>query len=112
MKAQREGIIISISSGSGKRGPPSQSAYAASKAAVIVFSESIAEELKPFNVKVHTICPGMVAVKGHYQNMDREKLVQTQDVADLVIYLSNLPQRVNISEVSIMPYYPINMLNK
>ena len=110
MKKQKSGIIINISSGSGKKGSPTQSAYGASKAAVIKMSESIAEELKEYKIKVHTVCPGMVAVKNHYPNLKKEKMLQPSDVADLTIFLAKLPQRVNIPEVTIVPYYPIHML--
>ncbi|NQU98879.1 SDR family oxidoreductase [Candidatus Woesearchaeota archaeon] len=112
MKEQKSGAIINISSGSGVKENPSQSAYGASKAGVIKMGESIAEELKPFSVKVHTVCPGMVAVKNQYANLQKEKILQPSDIADTVVYLAKLPQRVNIPEVTIVPYYPINMIRK
>ena len=112
MKQQRKGAIINISSGSGLKGSPTQSAYAASKAGVIKIGESIAEELKEFNVKVHTVCPGMVAVKNQYANIQKEKILQPTDIADMVAYLAKLPKRVNIPAVTIIPYYPIHMIRK
>jgi NAD(P)-dependent dehydrogenase (short-subunit alcohol dehydrogenase family) len=57
---QRLGRIVNISSIAGKRGHAGISAYAASKAGVISLTQSLAEELGPFNVTVNAICPGFV----------------------------------------------------
>ncbi len=55
---QRLGRIVNISSIAGKRGHGGVSAYSASKAGVISFTQSLAEELGPFNITVNAICPG------------------------------------------------------
>ena len=60
MLGQQLGRIINISSIAGKHGRGGISAYAASKAGVISFTESLAEELGPFNVTVNAICPGYI----------------------------------------------------
>ncbi|MBI4830024.1 MAG: SDR family oxidoreductase [Candidatus Lindowbacteria bacterium] len=57
---QKLGRIINISSIAGKRGHGGISAYAASKAGVISLTQSLAEELGPFNVTVNAVCPGFV----------------------------------------------------
>jgi len=58
MLDQRLGRIINISSIAGKRGHGGMSAYSCSKAGVISFTQSLAEELGPFNITVNAICPG------------------------------------------------------
>lgn len=55
---QRLGRIINISSIAGKRGHGGVSAYGCSKAGVISLTQSLAEELGPFNVTVNAVCPG------------------------------------------------------
>jgi len=55
---QRLGRIINISSIAGKRGHGGVAAYGASKAGVISLTQSLAEELGPFNVTVNAVCPG------------------------------------------------------
>lgn len=57
-KKQKHGKIITISGGGATKPMPNFSAYAASKAAVVRFSETLAEELREFNVDVMAISPG------------------------------------------------------
>lgn len=52
------GKIINIASTAGTGPRPSRSGYAASKAAVISFSFSLADEIKSYGMKVYCICPG------------------------------------------------------
>ncbi len=58
MKKQKSGKIIILSGGGATKPLPNLSAYAASKAAIVRFAETIAEELKPFNIQVNAIAPG------------------------------------------------------
>jgi NAD(P)-dependent dehydrogenase (short-subunit alcohol dehydrogenase family) len=57
-KKQKHGKIIIISGGGATKPMPNFSAYAASKAAVVRFSETLANELQPFNIDVMAISPG------------------------------------------------------
>jgi meso-butanediol dehydrogenase/(S,S)-butanediol dehydrogenase/diacetyl reductase len=59
-KKQRYGKIINISSIGGRKGTEILGHYCASKAGVIVFTQSVALQLAPFNVNVNTICPGLI----------------------------------------------------
>lgn len=57
-KKQGSGKIIIISGGGATKPMPNFSAYAASKAAVVRFSETLADELQAFNIDVMAISPG------------------------------------------------------
>ena len=63
MIARRSGTIVNVSSISGVLGPekfPGYSAYCASKAALISFTEALAVELKEHGVRVNCVSPGSV----------------------------------------------------
>jgi NAD(P)-dependent dehydrogenase (short-subunit alcohol dehydrogenase family) len=58
MKARRAGKIIQLSGGGATNPLPRISAYAASKAAIVRFAETLAEELRDFGIDVNSIAPG------------------------------------------------------
>jgi NAD(P)-dependent dehydrogenase (short-subunit alcohol dehydrogenase family) len=60
MIAQSWGKIIHFSGGGAAYARPFYSAYSASKAALVRFSESLAEELREFHIDVNAIAPGPV----------------------------------------------------
>jgi NAD(P)-dependent dehydrogenase (short-subunit alcohol dehydrogenase family) len=57
-KQHRYGKIVQLSGGGATNPLPNISAYAASKAAIVRFAESLALEVKPFGIDVNTISPG------------------------------------------------------
>jgi NAD(P)-dependent dehydrogenase (short-subunit alcohol dehydrogenase family) len=69
MIEKRQGKIIVISGGGAASARPRFSAYAASKAAVVRFVETLAEEVRDYNVQVNCIAPG-----GTYTHMTDEIL--------------------------------------
>ena len=60
MLRSRWGRIISVSSVSGISGNPGQANYAASKAAIIGFSKSVAREIGSRNITVNVVAPGFI----------------------------------------------------
>jgi NAD(P)-dependent dehydrogenase (short-subunit alcohol dehydrogenase family) len=61
MVARRRGIVVNVSSDSARAPAPGGAAYAASKAALSAFSESVALEVADSGVHVHVLYPGWVA---------------------------------------------------
>jgi NAD(P)-dependent dehydrogenase (short-subunit alcohol dehydrogenase family) len=61
MRARRQGLILNISSISGRMTPFAQGGYAASKHALEAASEALAQELAPFGVRVALVEPGIIA---------------------------------------------------
>lgn len=49
---------------------PYQTVYAASKYAVLGFSEDLRFEMKPYNIEVSTVCPGAVDTMIFYRALD------------------------------------------
>jgi 3-oxoacyl-[acyl-carrier protein] reductase len=62
MKA-KSGAIINIASVAGLRATPAQTAYGASKAAIIHFTRTLARELGSSQIRVNCIAPGFVSTE-------------------------------------------------
>lgn len=58
LKRAARGKIIQLSGGGATRPLPMRSAYAASKAAVVRFIETLAEETRPYRIDVNALAPG------------------------------------------------------
>jgi NAD(P)-dependent dehydrogenase (short-subunit alcohol dehydrogenase family) len=54
------GAIINAASGAGRRGVPNLSHYCASKAAIIMLTQSLAVELAPHRIRANTYVPGHI----------------------------------------------------
>jgi NAD(P)-dependent dehydrogenase (short-subunit alcohol dehydrogenase family) len=60
LKKSPRGKILQLSGGGATQPLPGLSAYAASKAAVIRFMETLAEELRPYHIDVNAMAPGLL----------------------------------------------------
>jgi NAD(P)-dependent dehydrogenase (short-subunit alcohol dehydrogenase family) len=60
MVAARRGTMLFIASIAGQIGSQTDPPYSAAKAGLINFAQCAAKDLAPHNVRVNTICPGMI----------------------------------------------------
>ncbi len=99
MKA-RAGSIINMSSIVGMKGNGGQSAYAASKAGIIGFTKSIAQEIGSRNIRCNAIAPGFVETDmTHYlkdggaekwfQKIPLGRFGKPEDIANAALYLAS-----------------------
>ena len=58
MRERRRGTIINVSSGASFQPIPFFATYAATKAFVTSFTEAVAEENRPFGIRILALCPG------------------------------------------------------
>ena len=58
MRERRSGTIVNVSSSAGFQPIPFFATYAATKAFVSSFTEAIAEENRPFGIRIMALCPG------------------------------------------------------
>ena len=114
MVERESGHIINISSIAGKETYESGVVYCASKKSVESISEGMRIELTKHNIKVSNIAPGAVETnfskirfKGDVKKYSEVYLgyeaLLADDVADLISYIVNCPERVNIADVTIFP---------
>ena len=102
MKQARSGYIINIASLAGKSHLPKIGAYAATKAALISYSESLYKHLLPHDVKVSCLCPSVVNTEmtddGRIANQDK---IQTDDLVNAVTYILTLGKGAQLPQLDI-----------
>jgi len=84
------GRIINIASTAGLSARPGWSAYAASKAGLINFSETMAEELREYNIKVFIIAPGRTATDLRRRlapSEDPSTIMQPNKIANIINFM-------------------------
>lgn len=100
MLKARKGSIINMSSVVGVSGNAGQSNYAASKAGLIGFSKSIAQELGSRNIRCNAIAPGFIetemtevldpkTVQGWRDAIPMKRGGTPKDVADVTVFLAS-----------------------
>ena len=109
MMKKKRGRIINLSSMTGIEGTYYKAAYVASKFGVEGLSKAVAMEGELHNIKVTTICPGGVDTPFWDKNPSfrppRELSLKPRDIAELVLYVASLDDRVMINQIVIKPNY-------
>jgi 3-oxoacyl-[acyl-carrier protein] reductase len=90
MLKQRSGRIINIASIGGRRGAAGRTAYRASKAAVINFTESLAAEVYAHGIHVNGICPSAVKTEMYTSVFGSEHtMMPPEEIAELALFLAS-----------------------
>ena len=106
-----QGVIVNTASLAGKIGAPLLAHYAASKFAVIGFTQSLAKEVGEHGIRVNAICPGFVrtsmqereiAWEGELRGMSAEavrdeyvsatplgRIEEPEDIAEIALFLAS-----------------------
>lgn len=115
MVEKKSGHIINISSVAGRIVFAGASVYCATKHAITAFSEGLRMELSPkYNIRVTCIEPGAVStellqsitdesMKGFIQATKNMETLQSEDIANAVLYAIDTPNHVNVNEILIRP---------
>lgn len=94
---KQKGCIVTVSSMWGITGASCEAAYAASKAAIIGFSKSLAKELAPSGIRVNCVAPGATDTD-MLQHLNPQDLIDEtplgrlgtpQDIANAVYFLAS-----------------------
>ena len=106
MKSGNGGNIILVSSKTGLKSDGYDSAYAASKAALIRFVESISLEFREDNININCILPTTIDTEANRRampNADFSKWLSSEDLANVVLFLSSSDSKV-INGAAIQTY--------
>jgi len=90
MKKQNNGAIINMGAQAGLKGAASAGPYGAAKAAVINLTQTLADEGKPFNIRVNAIVPSTIDTPANRKSMptaDFSKWVTAAEIANAIIFL-------------------------
>ncbi len=115
MVAKNSGLVINIGSTAGNHPYFGANVYGASKAFVKQFSLNLRADLLGKNVRVTNIEPGLCGgtefshVRFHGDDDKAAKVyenvafIRPEDIADMVNYVLNLPEHININRLEVMP---------
>ena len=104
MIQRRAGHIINIGSLSGKSAFAGGAIYCASKWGLLGLTQCMAEDLRPYGVRVSAVLPGSVATDfSPHTGKDTSKMLQPEDVAHAVESIVTQAPQSFISEVLIRP---------
>jgi 3-oxoacyl-[acyl-carrier protein] reductase len=110
MIERQTGDIINISSTAGLSGNALTSAYSASKFALLGLTESLMQEMRKHNIRVTALTPSTVATDMAKElkltDGNPEKVMQSEDIAELIIAQLKLNRRVFIKSSSIWSTNP------
>jgi 3-oxoacyl-[acyl-carrier protein] reductase len=102
MKKQGGGIIINVSSVAGVQAWAGTGSYSASKHGVMALTRALADEGRPFHIKVSAICPGAVAedlVDASESEIAQSEKISPFDIAETALYLCSLGRFAVVHEV-------------
>jgi meso-butanediol dehydrogenase / (S,S)-butanediol dehydrogenase / diacetyl reductase len=111
LSEKRKGVIVNTASLAGKVGAPLLAHYSASKFAVLGWTQALAREMAPHDIRVNAVCPGFVrtsmqereivwegelrgmnadAVRAEYVSLTpMARIEEPEDVADVVLFLAS-----------------------
>ena len=118
MRAQKDGVLIHTSSWAGRYvSPLSGTAYTASKHAVVAMSHSLNMEEFRNGIRSSVICPHEISTPiletrpVKVTDEERARMLQSEDMANLYVYIATQPPHVCINEVTIAPTWNRAYLN-
>jgi 3-oxoacyl-[acyl-carrier protein] reductase len=104
LRQQESSFIINIASVVGVKGYVNQSAYGASKHALMGMTKALAREVQADGIRVHAICPGGVDtpfIGNARPDLDSSVLIRPEEIADIVLFLVTRRGNAVIDEINV-----------
>ncbi|HEU4685526.1 MAG TPA: SDR family NAD(P)-dependent oxidoreductase [Nitrospira sp.] len=104
MKSQGGGTIINMSSVAGVQAWAGTGVYSASKHGIMALTKALADEGRPYHIKVSAICPGAVAnelVDASPEEILLSEKIDPFDVAEAAVYLATLGRYAVVHQIVI-----------
>ena len=116
MRERRRGTVINVASITGLKSAPNVAPYGVSKFGVVGLTQALIAENHRHGVRVCMVNPGttdttiwdkkLVPIPAEV----RAAMMRSEDVAEVVLFLASLPDRVRIDEVTVLPnQFPIRL---
>lgn len=102
MIKQGGGTIINMSSVAGVQAWAGTGTYSASKHGIMALTKALADEGRPYHIKVSAICPGAVAdelVDASPDEILRSEKIDPFDVAETAVYLATLGKYTVVHQI-------------
>ena len=104
MMRRRSGHVINMCSIASVIAYPNGGAYTVTKFALLGFSKSLREEMKPYNIKVTSILPGATwSASWAGADFPEERLMPAEDVAEAVVSATRMGPSSVVEEIVIRP---------
>ena len=100
------GDIVHIASLAGKNTFKNGAGYCATKWALRGFAGSMMLEVREYNIRTVTICPGSVETAFSATGKKGSNIPQPEDVAAAVVFAVTAPGRAMFSEIDLRPTKP------
>lgn len=114
MKLQKSGQIINVASVAARIVRPGSAVYAATKSAVLMISEGLRQEVKPYGLRTTILSPGAVAtelpnsitepdIAGFISKFYEEIAIPAESFARAVAFAISQPPEVDVNEILFRP---------
>jgi NAD(P)-dependent dehydrogenase (short-subunit alcohol dehydrogenase family) len=116
MRERRHGTIINVVSITGREAAPLVSPYGASKFGAVGLTQGLLAENFKYGIRVMMVNPGPTNTTIWDKKIVplskevRDAMMHPEDVAEVVVYLASLPERVRIDEIVVLPnQFPVKL---
>jgi NAD(P)-dependent dehydrogenase (short-subunit alcohol dehydrogenase family) len=116
MRERRRGTIINVASITGIKSAPYVSPYGVSKFGVVGLTQALIAENHRHGIRVCMVNPGTTNTTIWDKKLKplsaevRAAMMHPEDVAEVILFLASLPDRVRIDEIVVLPnQFPIKL---